>query len=66
MKIAEAKKKIKVGSVLVDDCNLVYIVIDKLTNSIVTQSVGKGVPKDVGCEIITYQCIEREGWEMIA
>lgn len=61
----EAKKQIKIGDTLIDDCNLVYKVIDKLPNSIITQAIGGFAPVDVACEIITYTCIEREKWKII-
>lgn len=64
MKITDAKK-LKIGDFLLDDCRLVYKVIDKLPNSIIVQSIGQSVPEDVACEILTYVCLEREDWKLV-
>jgi hypothetical protein len=55
------KNKIKLGDFLVDDCWIVYKVIDLLPNSVIVQP--QDGCKDEGCEIITFECIENEGWK---
>lgn len=57
-------KGLRVGEILIDDCRLIYRVIDKLPNSIIVQSIGGNSPEDVACEVITYVCLEREGWKV--
>lgn len=62
MTIEQAKKKIKVGSILIDDCKLLYEVIEKLENCIIVVEMGR--TENLAGSIITYSCIENEDWKL--
>lgn len=55
------KNKIKVGQILIDDCEIPYKVIDVLPNCAIISAL-KDIKGDIGCEIMTYKAMENEGW----
>lgn len=63
MTISEYKRKVKVGTYLLDDVGFAYKVIDKLPNSIIVQAVG-GIA-DLGCEVIPFTCLVNEKWRIL-
>lgn len=57
------KEQIKVGVILVDDCELLYQVVEKLPNCCIVQNFpNKG---DMGCEVMTYRAMENEQWTVV-
>jgi len=58
----DAKTKIKIGCILIDDCKLLYEVIEKFENSIVVVEMGR--TENLAGSIITYSCIENEDWKI--
>ena len=54
------KGKIKEGSILIDDCRLLYKVIGVEKNYVVVEPIDND--SNLSCEIMTYQAMENEGW----
>lgn len=62
MTMQDARKNIKVGSILIDDCKLLYEVIEKLDNCVIVVEMGR--TENFAGSIITYSCIEEEDWKI--
>lgn len=57
------KDQIKPGIILIDDCDLLYQVVEKMANCVIVQEFpNKG---DLGCEVMTYKAMENEKWSVV-
>lgn len=56
------QNKIKIGTILVDDENLVYEVVDVFSNSCVCAPIPNKA--NLSCDVMTYEAIEKEGWKI--
>ena len=53
-------KKIKEGMILIDDADCTYKVLEVFKNSVVVSPLRN--TGNLACEIISYECMDNEGW----
>lgn len=58
------KDKLKEGMFLIDDCDIIYKVIEVFKNSAVIIPI-KEINGNFSCEIMTFQSMENEKWQIL-
>lgn len=58
------KGKLMEGMFLIDDVEITYKVIKVFTNSAIVLPL-RNINNDIGCEIMTFQAMENEGWQIL-
>lgn len=64
MKNKTLKQQIKVGTILYDDTQILYEVVDIMTNTCVVEVIHDRT-KNYSCELITFRAMESEKWVVV-
>lgn len=59
------KNKIKAGMYLIDDVGITYKVIDVLPHCAIVSAI-RDVQGQICCEIMTYDAMEFEKWQLLS
>lgn len=56
------KKEYKIGDILIDDCDLIYRVIEVFKNSAVVEPFPN--KQNLSTEIMSFESMKNEGWKV--